>query len=198
MTAPARRSAKGGAQSGPRAEDHGELLRKAALGDAGSQERLVAAYLPAITRLAQARDGEGLSVTDLVQEGSIGLLEAVLTFSGSGEREFAAFAEVLISAQLTSAIETEAASVRDARLLVTAAEDYDRTEILLRRTLHRAPAEAEIAEKLEWTVERTRYVAEAVAEARRRYDEQLLAFVDPGDIDFDGVELADGDDEPIE
>jgi len=40
-------------------------------------------------------------------------------------------------------------------------------------------------------VERTRYVAQVVAEARRRHDEELLAFIDPDAIDFD--ETVDGE-----
>jgi hypothetical protein len=56
-----------------------------------------------------------------------------------------------------------------------------------------AATESEIAEKLEWTIERTRYVAQVVADARRRYDEELLAFIDPEAIDFDGD--GDGDDD---
>jgi hypothetical protein len=58
--------------------------------------------------------------------------------------------------------------------------------MLLAGELHRAPSESEIAEKLEWTIDRTRYVAQVVAEARRRHDEELLAFIDPEALDFDG------------
>ena len=162
-----------------------DLLRRAARGDMPSQDRLVAAYLPTVVRMAATRVDQGLSMPDLVQEGSIGFLQAMHDFAASGERDFAGFAEARIGAQLASAIEAEAASVRDAHLLVTAAEDYDRTEIVLRRELHRAPTEHELAEKLEWTVDRTRYVAQVVAEARKRHDEELLAFIDPEDIDLD-------------
>lgn len=162
-----------------------QLLRRAARGDQPSQDRLVAAYLPTVVRLAAARGEEGLSVPDLVQEGSIGFIEAVRTFAASGEPDFAAFAEARIAAQLSSAIDAEAAAVRDAQLLVTAAEDYDRTEIILRRTLHREPTVTELAEKLEWTIERTKYVAQVVADARKRHDEELLAYIDPEAIDLD-------------
>jgi hypothetical protein len=57
---------------------------------------------------------------------------------------------------------------------------------LLRREIHRPPTTTEIAEKLEWTVDRTQYVASVVADARRRHDEELLEFIDPDAIDFDG------------
>jgi RNA polymerase primary sigma factor len=172
-----------------------QLLRRAANGDESSQERLIAVYLPMVVRLAAARSDEGLSVPDLVQEGSIGFIEAMRTFAASGEHEFAPFAEARIAAQLADAIETEASAVRDEKLLITAAEDYDRTELVLARELRRAPTEAELAEKLEWTLERTRYVAQVVADARKRHDEELLAFIDPDELDqlddFDPDELSE-------
>ncbi len=78
--------------------------------------------------------------------------------------------------------------MRDAQLLVTAAEDYTRTEVILRRILQREPTEKELAEKLEWTLDRLRYVARVVDEARRRHDEELLAYVDPEVLDLDDDE----------
>jgi len=162
-----------------------QLLERAALGDKASQERLVAANLGLVIRLAGERGQQSLSIPDLVQEGSIGLFEAVRSFAVSGEHDFASFAERQIEAQMDQAIATEAAAVRDAQLLVTAATDYEHTELVLRRELHREPTESELAEKLEWTVERTRYVASVVADARRRHDEELLEFIDPAAIDFD-------------
>lgn len=167
------------------------LFERAASGDKGSQERLVAAHLDLVIRLAAARGEQPISVPELVQEGSIGLVEAVRSFAPSGEADFQAFAEPLINETIDAAIALEAASVRDAELLVTAATDYGRTALLMRRELGREATEAELAEKLEWTVDRTRYVAQVVGDAQRKYDESLLAFIDPADINFD-------DDEPEE
>jgi RNA polymerase primary sigma factor len=169
------------------------LLERAALGDRASEERLVAAHLPLVIRLAGSRKDQGLSAADLVQEGSIGLLEAVRTFAGSGATEFAGFAEDRAGAQMDAAIASEGASIRDAKLLVAAATDYENTEILMRLELLREPTEAELAEKLEWTIDRTRYVAHVVADARRRHDQELLAFIDPDEVD-----LGDDDDERSE
>lgn len=170
------------------------LLERAARGDRTSEERLVAASLPMVIRLAGSRKDQGLSAADLVQEGSIGLVEAVRSFAGSGAPDFGKYAEARVGAQMDAAIDGEAASVRDAQLLVAAATDYERTEVLMRHELQREPSEAELAEKLEWTVDRTRYVAQVVADARRRHDEELLAFIDPDAIDFGD----DDDDERAE
>jgi DNA-directed RNA polymerase sigma subunit (sigma70/sigma32) len=167
--------------------EEASLLAKSAAGDRSSQERLVAANLGMVIRLAEAREGKGLPVSDLVQEGSLGLVDAVRAFAASGETDFRSFAEQKAGDQMDAAIAAEAAAVREAELLVAAANDYERTELLLHRELHREPTTAEIAEKLEWTVERTQYVAQVVADARRRHDEELLAFIDPDAIDFDGT-----------
>lgn len=167
---------------------HGEqkhLLERAAAGDTASLERLVSANLGLVIELAAHRADEGLSMPDLVQEGSIGLVEAVRSFAASGEHDFGSYAEQRIEAQIEQAVATETAAVREAQLLVTAATDYEHTELVLRRELLREPTEGELAEKLEWTVERTRYVARVVADARRRHDEELLEFIDPAAIDFD-------------
>jgi DNA-directed RNA polymerase sigma subunit (sigma70/sigma32) len=169
------------------------LLERAAQGDRSADERLVAAHLPMVIRLAGVRADQGLSVADLVQEGSIGLVEAVRTFIDSGESDFPPFAEQKVGMQMEAAIAAEAAAVRDAELLVAAATDYERTEIVMRRELKREPSESELAEKLEWTIDRTRYVAKVVVDARRRHDEELLAFIDPDAIEFD-----DDDDERAE
>lgn len=163
------------------------LLTRSAGGDRSSQERLVAANLGMVIRLAEARGESGLPVPDLVQEGSLALVDAVRTFSTSGAPDFARFAEQKVRDQMDAAIEAEAAAVRDAELLVAAANDYERTELLLRRELHRDATISEIAQKLEWTVDRAQYVAQVVADARRRHDEELLEFIDPDAIDFDST-----------
>jgi DNA-directed RNA polymerase sigma subunit (sigma70/sigma32) len=170
------------------AQEESTLLARSALGDKPSQDRLVAAHLDMVLRRAEARGDQRLSMADLVQEGSIGLVQAVRTFAASGQRDFTQYAEQVVDQTLDAAIEAEAVAVRDAELLVAAATDYERTEVILRRELGREPAEGELAEKLEWTVERTRYVAQVVTDARRRYDDEMLQFIDPQAIDFDGDE----------
>jgi RNA polymerase primary sigma factor len=171
-----------------------ELLQRSARGDQRSQTRLVAAKLAMVIRMAESRRERGLSVSDLVQEGSLGLVEALKSFEGREAAAFDAFAERKVGDQMDAAIATEAAAVREAEQLVAAATDYERVEVLLHRSLQRAPTEAEIAQKLEWSLDRTRYVAQVVADARRRHDEELLAFIDPDAIDIDdNVGTVDGE-----
>ena len=62
-----------------RSGEQERLLERSAFGHRASQDRLVAANLAMVLRLAEARNDRGLSVGDLVQEGSLGLVEAVRT-----------------------------------------------------------------------------------------------------------------------
>src|SRR4051812_21580291 len=79
-----------------------KLLERAALGDRASQERLVAANLAMVLRLAEARVDRGLSVGDLVQEGSLGLIEAMRTFAPHGGGDFGTFAEEKAGTQMAA------------------------------------------------------------------------------------------------
>src|SRR6266571_4868207 len=65
-----------------------KLVERAALGDSASQERLVAANLSMVLRPAEARGDHGLPVGDLVQEGSVGLVEAIRTFAADAGEDF--------------------------------------------------------------------------------------------------------------
>jgi len=171
------------------------MLKRSALGDRPSQNRLVAAHLSTVIRLALERGEQGLSLSDLVQEGSIGLVEAVRSFAAGSDIDFNHYAEEKVASHMDAAISAEAAAARDAQLLVTAATDYERTEVTLRLELGREPTMVELAEQLEWTVDRTRYVAQVVSDARRRHDEELLAFIDPNLVD---IEVDVDEDEPAE
>jgi DNA-directed RNA polymerase sigma subunit (sigma70/sigma32) len=78
-------------------------------------------------------------------------------------------------------------------LLVAAAADYDRIELALARELRRAPTDAEIGARLEWSPARVKQIREIVVEARRRHDEEILLYLDPEQIDLDPAEPADDD-----
>lgn len=174
-----------------RAEER-RLLEQAARGDGTARDRLFRAHAALVIRLAEARQNRGLELGELLQEGSLGLMAAI-----SGPRPpdggLAGHVEATVSHQLEQAIEREALAGRAARQLVDDAEAYERAEVAIRRRLGRAPTEAELAQQLEWSVTRTRRLAEMVALARRRHDEQLLAY-----LDAEELERGDAEDERAE
>lgn len=158
------------------------LVDHLADGDPGARERLLEGNLPMIMRLAREREDRGLPVGDLFQEGCMGLLGAIRDFPGSGEKEFERFAEERVATSMDAALGDEAAAIEQERLLVQAAEDYDRTELRLARELKRRPTSAEIGRALEWSTQRTEYVRDVVEDARQRHDEEILQYVDEAEI----------------
>jgi RNA polymerase sigma factor (sigma-70 family) len=165
--------------SHPDPAEHGRLLEAASSGDHLARESLLNAHLDWVVSAAEERRGRGLSQGDLFQEGALGLMEAIRGFVPSGGIEFEAACQREIAQRMERALADEEATVRDAERLVQAAEDYERTEVVLRRELGREATNAELAEKLEWTVERTNQVGRLVDDARRRHDEELLEYLDP-------------------
>jgi DNA-directed RNA polymerase sigma subunit (sigma70/sigma32) len=177
------------AERGPRLdpEEEERLLKAAAGGNVGAREALATAHLDWVESAARERADRGLSQGDLFQEGTIGLLVAIVGFRDSGERDFEAFARREVARHMDRALNEEERVVRAGELLIQAAHDYAAAEISVRRDLGRPATDLELAQKLEWSVKRTVEIGQMVADARRRHDEELLQYLEPGDIDPDIV-----------
>jgi DNA-directed RNA polymerase specialized sigma subunit len=168
------------------------LLDRAAAGDREAVARVFDQHLGIVLRMARelARGGEPtLTEDELVQDGSLGLVAAIREFAVShpaAAAGFAAFAEAQIAASMAAAVDRQAVVERDKRQLVEDAEAYERAEISIRRHKKREATTAELAEKLEWSEEKTRRLGEMVGDARRIHDEELLQYVDPSELsEFD-------------
>lgn len=169
------------------------MVEAATKGDLQAKEALIKDQLQWIEKAAGQRAGRGLSEGDLVQEGSLGLIKAIDDFPLSGRSDFEAFAREQVSEHMEQAIAQEDRAQEESRRLVQAAEDFQQAEFSLKRELGRDPTPAELAAKLEWPQDRTDGIAEMVLEARRRHDEELLNYLEPGDLDLDRL-LAGSDD----
>ena len=145
------------------------------------------AHLDLVAVAARERAARGLSVADLFQEGTVGLLEAIDQFPSSDRDDFETFAREHVARRMDLALGDEERAVQDGRMLVQAAEDYVQAESSFRSELGRSASDVELAEKLEWSLKRTREIGQIVADARRRHDEELLPYLDAADIDLDAL-----------
>lgn len=177
------------AQRGSRthAAQDADLLAAASKGDREAQQALVTAHLDWVVRAAEERAGRGLSQGDLFQEGSLGLMRAIVEFGDSGRSDFEVFAREKVGEQMDLALTDEDRTQDDKRRLVEAAEEYERAEVGLRRELGREPSTTELAAKLEWSVERTTVMGDLVTEARRKHDEELLPYLESAEIDLEAL-----------
>ena len=115
-------------------------------GDTRARDRLVQLYLPLVESLARRYRGPGAEFDDLLQAGSIGLLNAIERYDSRRSDEFAAFAVPTVAGEMKRYIRDRGATVRLPRTLHEAAGRLPRERERLTRRLGRTPSEAELAE----------------------------------------------------
>ncbi len=118
-------------------------------GDTRARDRLVELYLPLVETLARRHRGSRAEHDDLVQAGSIGLLNAIERYDPSRSDEFAAYAVPTVSGEMKRFIRDRTATVRLPRGLQEARARMPSTRERLTRSLGREPTDAELAEALE-------------------------------------------------
>src|SRR5579871_6174094 len=158
-----------------------ELVARAAAGDGEARRQVFDSQRSMLNRLAGERSERGLAHEDLVQEGSLGVLAAIREFANGGGGDFGGLAERLAAAEMDAALDSERSARERDEQVARDADAFSIAEARLRRDLGRAPRAGELAQHLEWPVERVDEVAAAVAEARERADEELLGYLEPDD-----------------
>lgn len=165
--------------------EQSRLLKLAAAGDREAERRLFDENLNMVLRTARRRVAaeppDGLTEDELIQEGSLGLLAAIHSHAAAGS-EFGEHAERAVITQMDAASAARREAIAGDAQLVADAEAFESAELSIRKLKGRAATVDELAQKLEWPVEKTKLLAAMVAEARRQHDEELLAYLDPGDI----------------
>jgi RNA polymerase sigma-B factor len=117
-------------------------------GDPRARERLVQLYLPLVETLAQRHDRRGADHDDLVQAGSIGLLNAIERFDRTRGDEFAAFAVPTIAGEIKRYLRDRASTVRLPRRLHEVRGRLPEAREELTARLGRAPSPTELSEAL--------------------------------------------------
>jgi RNA polymerase sigma-B factor len=115
-------------------------------GDTRARERLVQLYLPLVETLARRYRGPQAEYDDLLQAGSIGLLNAIERCDPDRSDEFAAYAVPTVTGEIKRYIRDRGGTVRLPRPLHEAAGRIPKTREQLTRRLGRTPTDAELAE----------------------------------------------------
>jgi RNA polymerase sigma-B factor len=145
-------------------------------GDDRARERLVQLYLPLVEAFANRYRVHGAERDDLVQVGSIGLLNAIERCDPKRGDEFAAFAVPTIAGEIKRHLRDRSKTVRLPRRLEEASVRLPTVRKEMTARLGRAPGSRELAEQL------------GVAEA------DLPALESPADLPEDAAEATtDGD-----
>ena len=144
--------------------DENLLAEEVLSGNSRAMEQLTNLCLSRVIELAQGYVGRGVLLMDLIQEGSLGLWQAIQTYSGG---DFAPYRDQYIHLYLSRTVLTQARESGVGQKLRTAMEDYRSVDERLLSELGRNPTLEEIAEAMHTTVEEAATISKMVEDARR-------------------------------
>jgi RNA polymerase primary sigma factor len=131
------------------------LARRIERGDLAAKDQMIEANLRLVVHIAKRfqRDDSGLTMQDLIQEGTIGLVRAVEKFDYRRGFRFSTYATLWIRQSVGRALADKG---RIVRLPIPVADKVRKLEIAegrLTGALGGSPSDAELAAALEWEVE---------------------------------------------
>ncbi len=139
-------------------EEEIELAMRIVDDDAEAKKRLTEANLRLVVSIAKRYVGRGMQFLDLIQEGNLGLIKAVDKFDYTKGFKFSTYATWWIRQAITRAIADQGRTIRiPVHMVETINKVKKASSILLHRNGHEATAD-EIAEELNYPVERVREI----------------------------------------
>lgn len=144
--------------------DEVQLAQRSGQGDARAQQALTNLGLSRVIQLAQEHVGYGVLLLDLIQEGSLGLWQAVCSYHGG---DYAAHRDRWIRFYLARAVTMQAGANGVGQKMRRALEDYRQVDSRLLSDLGRNPTLEEIALELHMNVEEAATVRQMLAEAQQ-------------------------------
>lgn len=139
------------------------LARRCAAGEEPAQEALTNLGLRRVIELAAEHVGYGVLLLDLIQEGSLGLWQAVRLYRGG---DYAAYRDRWIRFYMAKAVTMQARANGVGQKMRRALEDYRQVDERLLSELGRNPTLEEIARELHMAVEETAVVQQMLDDAR--------------------------------
>jgi RNA polymerase primary sigma factor len=121
------------------------LLGAARRGDRGARERVVVANLGLVRAVASRYRDLGIPFDDLVQEGSLGLLDAIERYDPCRGVDFEAFARFRVRRAIRNALTDQARLIRLPKQIVERRRILARTEANLTAANGQTPTAAELA-----------------------------------------------------
>jgi RNA polymerase primary sigma factor len=161
-----------------------QLAKRIETGDPAARQRLIESNLRLVVTIAKSYRSAAVDFLDLIQEGTLGLMQAVDRYDWRRETKFSTYAAWWIRHGIVQAYAVGSQPIRIPDSVRTRVVAVRKAERSLAAELGRTPSVAEIADKLELTVEQVdeaRAAAQPVGslhevgggEGQRQYEEVL-------------------------
>lgn len=138
------------------AEEEVELSKKIRMGDRAAFERLTKANLRFVVSVAKQYQNQGLSLSDLINEGNLGLIKSAQRFDEKRGFKFISYAVWWIRQSILQALAEQARIVRLPLNRIGSLSKISRTFSRLEQKYEREPTVEELAEFLEIDPEEVR------------------------------------------
>lgn len=162
-------------------EEEAELAARIRMGDDDAYRRLVEANLRFVVSVAKQYQGSGLPLSDLINEGNIGLMKAAHKFDPTRGFKFISCAVWWIRQQIMQAISDQSRMVRLPLNKIGMINKINKAKSRLEQMLEREPTDEELAEFVDITPEK---IGETIRESAKH-----MSFDSPFEDEGEGTLL---------
>lgn len=171
-------------------EETKELYQRIATGDKKAKDKVIEYNLRLVVNVAKQYKNRGLEFLELIQEGNIGLINAVEKYDYTKGYAFSTYAYHWIRQAITRAIAYKSRAIRLPVHINEKIDKYRKATIVLQQKLNRAPTIEELSKELKMSVKELEEIT--------KYDLPLISINDKLDEDNELEKIIAADTESLE